>query len=247
MSTPHRVGRVDGARSRLEVTLYEVSVAADVLRVPESTLRWWLEGGERRGRWYPPVLRPEPTGSSSVTWGELVEAGYLAGYRKGLRVKLWRLREFITFLREKLGVPYPLAVARPWVGPGRRLLLEAGERVELDPDLRPGLIEPATGQAVLTGIAERFLARVEFEPPDSPEAEVARIHPVGFTSPVVIDPEIRFGVPSVGGIPTEVLAEKVDAGEPIEAIASAYDLPLNSVIAALDYEATDWPLLLNAA
>jgi hypothetical protein len=36
--------------------------AARQLRIPPSTLAHWLEGGERGGRWYEPVLRPEPTG-----------------------------------------------------------------------------------------------------------------------------------------------------------------------------------------
>lgn len=231
----------------LGVDLYEVSVAAEVLRIPDSTLRWWLEGGERGGRLYAPVLRPEPTGSNVVTWGELVEAGYLAGYRKGLRVRLWRLRDFITLLREELGAPYPLATARPWVGPGRRLLLEAGERTGLELELRPGLIEPTTGQGVLAGIAERFLARVEFEPPDDPTGEAARLRPAGKDAPIVIDPYVRFGMPSVAGISTAVLAIKSKAGEPVEALADDYGLTIAQVVAALNYEETDWPLLLTAA
>ncbi len=230
----------------LDAPLYEVSIASSVLRVPESTLRWWLEGGDRRGRAYAPVLRQTPTGSSVVTWGELVEAGYLAGYRKGLRVRLWRLREFVALLRDELGVPYPLATARPWVGPGRRLLLEAGARAGLADDLRP-LVEATSGQGLLTGIAERFLARVEFEPPDDPTGVVARLRPGGKGSPVVIDPEVRFGMPSVSGISTAVLAEKTGAGEPIEAVAAAYDLPVLDVVAAISYEQTDWPLQLTAA
>lgn len=233
--------------SLLDRELYEASVAAHVLRVPESTLRWWLEGGERRGKPYSPVLRPEPTGSTVMTWGEVVEAGYLAGYRRGQRVKLWRLRDFITLLREEFEVPYPLATARPWVGPGRRLLMEAGERANLEPELRPGLIEPTTGQGLLAGIAEKFLARVEFEPPNVPEGIAARIRPMGKDAPIVIDPEVRFGMPNVHGISTTVLAEKVGADEPIEAIAESYGLSKSDVVAALSYEETDWPLLLTAA
>lgn len=233
--------------SLLDRELYEVSVAADVLRVPPSTLRWWLEGGERRGKFYPPVLRPEPTGSNVLTWGEVVEAGYLAGYRRKLRVKLWRLRDLVALLRDEFDVPYPLATARPWVGPGRRLLLEAVEAVGLEPDLLPVLVDPTTGQTVLLPIAERFLARVEFEPPDGVDAVAARIRPMGKTSSVVIDPEIRFGVSTINGISTSVLAEKADAGEPIEALAGAYGLEKSDVVDALNYERTEWPLLLTAA
>lgn len=230
----------------LDRELYDVSAAASVLRIPESTLRWWLEGGERRGKVYEPVLRRQATGSSVVTWGELIEAGYLAVYRKGLRVKLWRLRDFIAYLRDELDVPYPLATARPWVGPGRRLLVEAADQAGLDQELRP-LIEPATGQGVLTGIAERFLARVEFDPPGVPSGEAVRIHPAGRESPVVIDPEVRFGTATVHGISTAVLAEKAAAGEPVDALAAGYDLDVRAVVAALAYEDTDWPLLLTAA
>jgi uncharacterized protein (DUF433 family) len=182
-----------------------------------------------------------------VTWGELVEAGYLAGYRKQLRVKLWRLRDFIALLREQLQVPYPLATARPWVGPGRRLLLEAGARADLDLELRPGLIEPTTGQGVLTGIAERFLARVEFEPPDDPAGEAVRLRPAGKDVPIVIDPYVRFGMPSIGGISTSVLASKAKAGEPVEALADDYGLTIVEVAEAMSYEETDWPLQLTAA
>ncbi|MEX0874885.1 MAG: DUF433 domain-containing protein [Actinomycetota bacterium] len=234
------------APSALDRELYEVSVAAGVLRVPPSTLRWWLEGGERRGKTYPPVLRAEPTGSAVLTWGEVVEAGYLAGYRKALQVKLWRLREFMTKLRTELKVPYPLATARPWVGPGRRLLLEASEHIRGEPGLMPILLEPTTGQEVFLPIAEHFLARVEFDG-RGPAAIAARIRPLGKSSPVVIDPEIRFGVPAVGGVSTSVLKEKADAGEPVEALADAYGLTKDDVIAALAYEATDWPHILTAA
>lgn len=228
----------------LNQELYDVSVAAALLRVPQSTLRWWLEGGERRGRAYPPVLRPSPTGSSVVTWGEVVEAGYLAGYRRGLRVRLADLRDFIGDLRDKLGVPYPLATAKPWVGVGRKLLVEAAER--LSPGLMPAMIEPRTGQAVLLPIAERFLARVEFEP-EGPDGIAARIRPLGKSSAVVIDPDLHFGAPSVHGVSTEVIDERRRADEPIEAIAAALKIDPLDVLEAIRFERSDWPRLLSAA
>jgi hypothetical protein len=53
--------------------------------------RRWLEGHERAGVFYEPVLRPEPTGANVVTWREMVEARLLAEFR-GQRVSLQRLR-----------------------------------------------------------------------------------------------------------------------------------------------------------
>jgi hypothetical protein len=185
--------------SLLERPLSEEVLASSVLDVPRSTLHWWLEGGERRGKVYPPVLRVEPTGSNEVTWGELVEARYLRAYRKDFGVKLGSLRAFIDLLRESVGVPYPLARARPWVGPDRRLLIQAQRDAELHPVLSP-CYEPSSGQVLLTPPAQSFLERVEVDQEGT--GVVVRLHPAGKESPVVIDPEVRFGSPSVAGIPT---------------------------------------------
>ena len=89
--------------------VYSVSAAAEILRVPPSTLRWWLDGHTVRGRTYEPVIRPERTGENMLTWAEFVEAGLLCQYRRSLEVHLTEIREVIALLREKLGVPYPLA------------------------------------------------------------------------------------------------------------------------------------------
>lgn len=61
----------------LERPVTTVSEAARQLGIPPTTLRYWLEGTERDGRQYEPVLRAAPTGSPDVTWGEMVEARYL--------------------------------------------------------------------------------------------------------------------------------------------------------------------------
>jgi uncharacterized protein (DUF433 family) len=217
----------------LDRELYDEALAAQILRVPQSTLHRWLEGGVRRDTSYEPVLRPHPTGSNAVTWGELVEARYLREYRRTLGVRLSSLRAFIAVLRDELGVPHPLAHARPWVEPGRRLLVGAQEQSGLPAELWV-CYEPPTGTALLTHPAESFLERVEFD--DEENGIVIRLRPDGKVSPVTIDPEVRFGSPTVGGFPTESLAELVEAGDSIESVASDFELPLKDVIAALSYE-----------
>jgi uncharacterized protein (DUF433 family) len=49
-------------------------------------------------------------------------------------------------------------------------------------------------------------------------------------------PDVRFGLPSVKGIRTEVLWEHIDAGEGIEEVAEAFDLAVSDVRWALAYE-----------
>jgi uncharacterized protein (DUF433 family) len=222
------------ALTLLERELYEEPLAAELLKVPPSTLHWWLEGRhERGGRHYEPVLRPESTGSRTVTWGEFVEARYLREYRRTHGVQLQRLRAFIAYMRRELGVPYPLAHARPWVGPDRHLFIEAQDEAGLPPELW-ACVEPQSGVQLLLPPAESFLERVEFDDPAA--GVVVRLYPAGRESPVVIDPEVRFGAPTVRGIPTEAIAEQVRAGDSVESVADDFELSLNLVIAALGYE-----------
>jgi uncharacterized protein (DUF433 family) len=214
----------------LDRELYTVSEAARLLRMPASTLRWWLDGRPAEG--YPPVIRPEPTGSNAVTWGEYVEAGYLREYRQR-KVSLQHLRPVIDRLREVFGVPYPLAHFKPFVGPGPRLVLEIEQELGLSADLRM-VVDAGSGQLLLTKPAESFLERVEFATHGDQWAQ--RIYPAGKSSKVIIDPDFAFGAPTVEGIRTEVLAELVEAGEPIEDIASDFSIDVALVKQALVYE-----------
>jgi len=217
----------------LDRELYDEALAARVLGIAQPTLHYWLEGGNQRGKRYEPVLRESASGRRTVTWGEFVEARYLREYRRTLETPLPNLRAFITYLRAELGVPYPLAHARPWVGPGRHLFVVAQEEARLPEELWAA-VEPHSGVTMLLPAAQAFLTRVEFD--DDNNGTVVRLHPAGKESPVVIDPEIRFGSPVVRGIPTETLAEQVTAGDSVESVSRDFDLDLGDVIAALSYE-----------
>jgi uncharacterized protein (DUF433 family) len=216
--------------SVLEREIYTEAEAARLLRVPQGTLHYWLEGGSRRGRSYPPVIRVEPRNVRIVSWAEFVEAGLLAQYRRTHKVPMAELRDFIDRLRAELGVPYPLADRRPFIT-NRQLVLEAQEAAGLDSDY--SLVAWASGQLVLTGPSDDFVQRVQWD--DAGFANGWRPHD-DRRSPVLIDPSIRFGRPSIHGISTEALWEHEDAGEPVEAIAEAFDLTLRDVRWALAYE-----------
>lgn len=217
---------------RVEVTvldreMYTEGTAAGLLRVAPSTLHWWLEGRAPR---YRPVIRAEPTGSRVVTWAEFVEAGLLRSYRRDHDVPLRELRDFIDRLRDEFQVPYPLADRRPYVGPGRKLLIDLQGRSKLDPDFC--LVAVANGQAVLTAPGEDFFERVEWS---GNEPATWRPHDDP-GSPVRINPLMRFGKPAVGGISTEAIAGELEAGASAEEVAADFDLELEAVLWAHSYE-----------
>jgi uncharacterized protein (DUF433 family) len=214
----------------LEREMFSEAEAARLLRVAQSTLHYWLNGGERRGRFYSPVIRAEPQSRRSVTWAEFIEAGLLRQYRREHKVPMAELRLFIDKLRERIGAPYPLADRQPYVGDGRRLVLDVQDEVGLDPEFC--LVAVAREQLVLTPASDAFVQRVTWQddfaaswrPHDDPG------------SPVRMDPDRRFGRPAVKGISTETLWEHIESGEGVEETADAFDLSSDDLRWALAYE-----------
>jgi uncharacterized protein (DUF433 family) len=216
--------------SILERPVYGIREAAELLGLRPDRLRAWLDGYERAGTRYEPVIRPESTGDDIVTWGEFVELGYLREYRRK-NVPLQRLRPVIDELRIAFGTPYPLATAKPYVY-DKDLVLEVQERTDIP---LPIAIVVRSGQEIMmTPETTRFFKKVDFDVGASRDA--IRLRPLGDVSPVVIDPMVGFGRPTVAGVATERLWELYDAGEQLDEIAEGYELDLDAVRAAVAYE-----------
>jgi len=214
----------------LDREVYGMAEAARLLGLRTAArLRGWIDGYKK----YPPVIRLEPTGSDLVTWGEFVEARYLAEYRMRHNIPLQRLRPAILALREEFKVRYPLAYAAPYLDvANRELLLRLQEEAGLGRRLAP-LVVIRNNQLVLAEPAESFVAQADFASDDGP---VERLWPLDKTHPVVIDPLRSFGAPSVRGVRTENIYELFQADESIESIATAYDLEPADVEAASRFE-----------
>lgn len=214
----------------LERPVYSLVQVDRLLALHTGTARRWLEGYERRGKAYPPVVRPAPTRTDIVTWGEFVETRFLAEYRdKG--VPIVHMRPAIELLRERFETKYPLATARPFVA-GKELVLQVQEKVGLEKAL--AMVVVRSGQLLLTPPVEQFLRAVEFSAPM--DGIALRLHPLTGNPIVVVDPLRQFGEPVVRSVPTEVIAEQFAAGDSVELIAELYDLSRHEVEAALRYE-----------
>lgn len=207
----------------LERPLYSIGEAARLLCINPTTLRRWVLGGTVSGKFYPAVIRPQPREDDAVTWAEFVEAGLLREYRG--KLSLQYLRTFIDDLREVYGVPYPLAHERPVIDLSTRRLVHA---------LPGGILEGhGSNQLQWEKAAESFLQKVTFDA----QGVAVRFLPRGIRSPIVIDPEVVFGIPQIRGIRTETLMEEFAGGVSIHAIAADYRLSSEEVEAALQFEA----------
>ena len=217
--------------SVLERPMYSEAEAARLLSLNQSTLNYWLEGGVRRGTLYPPVIRVEAKGGHPpVTWAEFVEAGLLRSYRRDARVPMRELRTFIEVLRQEFQVPYPLADKRPFVVENRKLVYRAQEQAELTPDW--WLVHDVHGTGSLLAPALDFYHRVRWDH-DTPTGWRPDEDP---DSPVLIDPERRFGKPTVDGVSTHILWEQAEAGEDLDEIADDYDVSVEHIEWAIRYE-----------
>lgn len=93
-----------------------------------------------------------------------------------------------------------------------------------------------SGQLMLSEAAQTFCSRVEFDPATD---EAMRYIVMEAAEPVYVNPRRSFGIPTVRGVRTEVIAELSLAGEPRSAIIDiyrAYGVTGQDIDTAVDFE-----------
>jgi uncharacterized protein (DUF433 family) len=218
--------------SMLDRPVYGYAEVDRLLRLTPGTAKRWINGYQREGRWYEPVIRETPTDSAWVTWGEFTETRLLAEFRSS--IPMIKLRPAVAWLRDRFETAHPLAYARPFLEPdGRELLLAAQRETGVDEEL--WLAVPSAQGALLTATSRRFVQSVRY--PDTVGlSEYVIADPA--TPEVVFHPGRREGQPTVDGIRAETLAGLVAGGEPIEFVAATYELTTEQVEQAVAYEAS---------
>lgn len=217
--------------------VYGMGQVDRILSLSAGTARRWVDGYQRGGKGYPPLIRESSTDDDIVTWGEFVETRLIAEFREA-GVPLIRLRPAIARLRQELQTPYPLASARTWLDShGKELVRRVQDDVKLDGPL--SLVVVRSGQGVLDWSegAQGFMDSIEWQS-DVPNPQVVRLRPCRHIPEVVLDPLVGSGEPTLRGrgIRTEIIAELFKAGETTDGIAQLYELDRAEVDAAVRYE-----------
>ena len=217
--------------SLLDRRVYGLSDVDRLLALPPGTARRWIDGYDRGGVYYPPVVRVERTRDEEVTWGEFVETRLLAEFR-ARGASMHRLRPAVVRLREEFG-RYPLAHAKPFLDIDGRELVRHVQR-EVGITGLEMLVVVRSGQAMMSAPVKSFVGDLRYL--GDTDREASAVVPVQFGGLVTLDPLHQYGRPVVRAVPTEVVAEQFRAGESTEMIADLFDLTVAQVEQALRFE-----------
>lgn len=225
--------RIATAADYREVPAYTISEAARYLRLPAATLRSWVLGreyptAEGSGQ-FPPLIHPASRQPPLLSFSNLIEAHVLRALRTEHGVPVKALRSSLAYAEDSLGVDRLLLRPELRTNAGSVFLEKYGQLIDLT----------ASGQLAMKRLFAEHLKRIEWD-----RSLPIRLYP--FLSavaasegrPILIDPRISFGRPVLErkAISTSTIAERVDAGESVDDVASDYDLRPAEVEEAIIYE-----------
>jgi uncharacterized protein (DUF433 family) len=210
----------DGRDPR-EVAAYGVSDAARFIGVPPATLRSWVSGD-------PGLIAPADAGMRRLSFHNLVEAHVLRALRTRHSVQMKHVRTAIVYAERELGIDRLLLSKEMQTAGGDIFLERFGQLVNVS----------RSGQLAMKELLTAHLERVERDSSAIP----IRLYPLvpgeKMDRPVVIDPNVSFGRPTVvgSGIQTAVLVQRFDAGESLRDLAADYGLLEERIKSAVLFE-----------
>jgi uncharacterized protein (DUF433 family) len=207
--------------SLLDRPMYLYSEVDQLVGLRSGTARRWINGYERGGKEYEPILRRSASDTDWVTWGEFVETRVLADYRN-LNIPTGRLRTAVEELRQMFDMSYPLAHLQPY------LAASNGE---------PGLMVLKTKQTLLNVSDDAVIQNATLAEDHRGDKFAAEITQDTAYPMIVLNPDRCSGQPTFIGrrVTVATIAGMVAAGEHREDLAADYGLSLAQVDSATTY------------
>ena len=210
-------------RRRLFLPAYSVAEAARYAGTPPQTVSYWHYGGGNLGPALPGSEQRKP-----LSYLELAEVAFVATFRL-LGVSLQRIRRARQYAAQIFDSEYPFAEQR-WLTEGHHVLLDL-RQIEDAAEMGRLVVADSHGQMAWQALVSERFAQFDYE------HGLALIwHVAGRQSPVIIDPRIAFGAPTVKGIATWILKGRWQAGEAIEDIQDDFGIDENAIKHGLAFE-----------
>lgn len=210
-------------RSRLKLPAYRLTDAARYAGISGGTIRNWHKLSNK-----PMVLSRKERGEA-LSYLQLIELAVVAAARKA-GVGLPAIRRARDYCSKELNSEFPFAEHR-FKTDGKELWLDFAD---IAGDSGSGKILGASKHGQL-GWADIIGRLHEFDY-DRSFGLATRWHVAGRESHIIIDPRVSFGSPSINGIPTRLIKQRLDAGEPANYVADDFDMPEAHVIEAVRFE-----------
>lgn len=229
-----RMGRIAADIDPRGQPAYTLAEGARYLKLASATLRAWVAsrpypkaGGVGR---FQPLIRPPQLQPPILSFWNLIEAHVLRSLRTEHGVSVKALRQALEYAERSLKIERLLLRNELRTDAGQLFLDRYGQLINLS----------ASGQLAMRRLFDEHLKRVEWDEWQFP----VRLYP--FVSgemqtaerPIAIDPKIAFGRPVVirMGISTGTIAERIDAGETVQELASDYGVSPTEIEQAVVYE-----------
>lgn len=231
MAATADLARVARLPEALAAPRYSFAEAARLARVRPATSRRWIAGyswrtaGGGRVR-KPPVAKGAPPAEGSASFADLVEVAAIRGLLD-LGLSLPRIREMVENCRDLFQSERPLLSHR---------FRTDGRDAFVQPDsVAGGLVDVLRGKGATAWdeVLGPFLKTVDYE-----DEWVHRWWPAGRGNEVVVDPRFGYGLPVVAGtgVRTEIIRERVEAGDSPEQIERDFGVPRRAIGDALAFE-----------
>ena len=213
----HSAASSNGSRTG---PIYTVSEAAHLARVAPNTVRNWLYGMERRDALFD--APPAPL----VSFLQLIEIVVAAKFRKTERASLDRVRRAYVNAKQHLHLEYPFAYEQLDVVGGHIVRII---HAEIEASYQ-AMDEPS--QWTLPGLVASIKQQIRYE-----SELAAQWYPVGSDVPIVIDPRITSGRPTIQErrVTVQIIRKRFLAGQDINFIAQDFDIANGVVEDAVRY------------
>ena len=223
------------APDRFQRPIYSYAEADRIAGATRGTAKRWLRGYEYKVGDEPVSAPPVTQGlshpaSPGVSFFDLVEIAAI-GRLKGVGWSLHAIRGAVMACQQMFDLPRPLVTERFKTDGSDFFVQWDGSLVEVG-------IGRHRGERAWDEVLGPFLATVEYE-----GDYVRRWWPIGQNRRVVIDPDFGFGLPVIAGsgVRTEIVYEQVRAFVPQRRIARDFNVDLEDVEHAIQFEASRVP------
>jgi len=210
----------DHWKRRLTIPFYKTSEAARYARSNRATVSRWHRLGVMPGK--------EPR--AEMSYLQLIEFAVAAAMRRA-SIPLREIKEAHDYFARVFSTEFPFATHR-FKADGKRVVLDYKE---VEPASELDRLVYSDGQLGWKELVDPLLREFDYHD----EGLAIRWHVAGLSSKVVIDPQVSFGAPNVGGAATWVLRDRYHAGESVDDIADDFDLSKDSVLDALRFESVE--------